>query len=141
MYVPNIGILGDSCADIYNKNPTSHGRSGYNVLKIDHLFFAYCDMELDCGGIKGNWIRIVRSDTRRGNTCPSGWNSHKLCCTGSSATDCYSAHFSLNSRSYSKVCGRYYETRKEVWMVYFQLHMHMEKLEVTNQKIITMISY
>ena len=99
-----------------------------------------CDMELDCGGIKGNWIRIVRNDTRRGNTCPSGWNSHKLCCTGSSAADCYSAHFSLNSRSYSKVCGRYYETRKEVWMVYFQLHMHMEKLEVTNQKIITMIT-
>ena len=52
----DIDLPGASCADIYNKNPTSHGRSGYYVLKTDHLFFAYCDMELDCGGTKGGWI-------------------------------------------------------------------------------------
>ena len=50
----NGDILGASCADIYNKNPTSHGRSGYYVLKTDrNVFYAYCDMELDCGGNKG----------------------------------------------------------------------------------------
>ena len=105
-YVLDIDLPGASCADIYNKNPTSHGRSGYCVLKTDHLFFAYCDMELDCGGTKGNWIRIADIDTRRGDTCPSGWNSYNSYCTGGSAAGCYSAHFSTNSTSYSKVCGK-----------------------------------
>ena len=51
----DIDLPGASCADIYNKNPTSHGRSGYYVLKTDRLFFACCDMKLDCGGTKGGW--------------------------------------------------------------------------------------
>ena len=72
MYVPNIDIPGASCTDIYNKNPTSHGRSGYYFLKTDCLFFAYCDMELDCGGNKGGWMRIVHNYTSRGYICPSG---------------------------------------------------------------------
>ena len=45
----DIDYPGASCADIYTKNSTSHGRSGYYVLKTDNLFFAYCDKELDCG--------------------------------------------------------------------------------------------
>ena len=39
-YGLDVDLPGASCADIYNKNPTSHGRSGYYVLKNDHLFFA-----------------------------------------------------------------------------------------------------
>ena len=103
----DIDLPGASCADIYNKNPTSHGRSGYYVLKTDHLFFAYCDMELDCGGTKGGWMRIADIDTSRGDPCPSGWTNYtNSYCTGDSAADCYSAHFSTNSTSYSKVCGK-----------------------------------
>ena len=95
----NGDILGASCADIYNKNPTSHGRSGDYVLKIDHnVFFAYCDMELDCGGNKGGWMRIADIDTSRGDICPNGWNSYNNSyCTGGSAAGCYSAHFSTSS--------------------------------------------
>ena len=52
----DIDLPGSSCADIYNKNPTSHGRPGYYVLKTNHLFFTYCEMELDCGGNKGGWM-------------------------------------------------------------------------------------
>ena len=99
-------LPGASCADIYNINPTSYGRSGYYVLKTDHLFSTYCDMELDCGGNKGGWMRIADIDTSRGNTCPSGWSSYNSNCTGGSAAGCYSVHFSTNSTSYSKVCGR-----------------------------------
>ena len=99
-------LPGASCADIYNKNPTSHGRSGYYVLKTDHLFFAYCDMELDCGGNKGGWMRIADINTKRGDTCPSGWTRYNSYCRGGSAAGCYSAHFSANSTSYSKVCGK-----------------------------------
>ena len=62
----DIDLPGTSCVDIYNKNPTSHGRSGYHVLKTDHLFFAYCDMELDCGSNKGGWMRIADINTKRG---------------------------------------------------------------------------
>ena len=102
----DIDLPGASCADIYNKNPTSHGRSGYYVLRTDHLFFAYCDMELDCGGTKGGWMRIADIDTSRGDTCPSGWTSYNSYCTGGSAAGCHSTHFTTNSTSYSKVCGK-----------------------------------
>ena len=103
----DIDLPGASCADIYNKNPTSHGRPGYYVLKTDHLFFAYCDMELDCGGTKGGWMRIADINTSRGDTCPSGWYSYKNSyCTGGSAAGCYSVRFSTNSTRYNKVCGR-----------------------------------
>ena len=102
----DIDLPGTSCVDIYNKNPTSHGRSGYYVLKTDHLFFAYCDMELDCGGNKGGWMRLADINTKRGDTCPSGWRRYKSYCTGGSAAGCYSAHFSTNSTSYTKVCGK-----------------------------------
>ena len=102
----DIDLPGSSCVDIYSKNPTSHGRSGYYVLKTDHLFFAYCDMDLDCGGIKGGWMRIADINTNRGDTCPSGWTNYKSYCTGGSAAGCYSAFFSTNSTSYTKMCGK-----------------------------------
>ena len=100
----DIDYPGASCADIYNKNPTSHGRSGYYVLKTDHLFFAYCDMELDCGGTKGGWMRIA--DFKKGDACPGGWTRYGSYCRGGSAAGCHSAYFSTNSTSYSKVCGK-----------------------------------
>ena len=101
----DIDFPGASCVDIYNKNPTSHSRSGYYVLKTDHLFFAYCDMELDCGGIKGGWMRIA--DIKKGDTCPSGWTRYNFnYCTGGSAAGCHSTHFSTNSTRYDKVCGK-----------------------------------
>ena len=85
---------------------TCHGRSGYYVLKTDHLFFAYCDMELDCGGTKGDWMKIADTDTTKTVTCPSGWTNYTSYRTGGSAAGCYSAHFVTDSVSYSKVCGQ-----------------------------------
>ena len=90
----------------YNNNPTSHGRSGYYLLKTDHLFFAYCDMELDCGGNKGGWMRIADINTDNGDTCPSGWRTYKSYSIGGLVVGCYSTHFSTNSTSYTKVCGK-----------------------------------
>ena len=100
-------LPGASCADIYNKNPTSRGNSGYYILKNDGLFFAYCDMELDCGGNKGGWMRIADINTNKGDTCPGEWTRYNNSyCTGGSAAGCYSTHFSANSTSYTKVCGK-----------------------------------
>ena len=106
-YGADVDILGTSCADIYNKIPTSHGRSGYYVLKIDHhAFFAYCDMELQCGGHKGGWMRIADLDTSGRDVCPSGWTSYNTYCRGGQKAGCYSVNFSTDQTSYSKVCGR-----------------------------------
>ena len=103
----DIDLPGASCADIYNKNPTSHGRSGYYALKTDHLFFAYCDMDLDCGGIKGGWMRIADINTSRGDSCPDGWTTYNSSyCIGGSAAGCHSVSFSTNSTRYDKVCGK-----------------------------------
>ena len=100
----DIDLPGASCADIYNKNPTSHGRSGYYVLKTDYFFFAYCDMELECGVNKGGWVRIA--DINKGDIFPSGWTKYSSYCTGGSAAGCHSTHFSTHSTSYSKICGK-----------------------------------
>ena len=52
-------------------------------------------------------MRITNINTKGGDTCPSGWTKYNNSyCTGGSAAGCYSAHFSTNSTSYSKVCGK-----------------------------------
>ena len=43
---------GRSCADIYEKNPSSHGKSGHYLIKTDDLFLAQCDMETEYEGKK-----------------------------------------------------------------------------------------
>ena len=50
---------GASCADIHNKNPASHGKSGYYVIKTDRIYTVYCDMELECSGHKGGWMKVA----------------------------------------------------------------------------------
>ena len=124
----DIDLPGSSCADIYYKNPESHGRSGYYVIKTGHLFFAYIDMELECGGTKGGWMRIVDIDTRRGDQCPNGWvksSQHHSCKPNNNAASCYSTIFDTLSTSYSEVCGK---IRKEVWIVFTHQQEHMEGL-------------
>ena len=65
--VDNPGL---SCADIHDNNPASHGKSGYYIVKTDHVHTVYCDMELECGGHKGGWMKIADYDTSRGETQP-----------------------------------------------------------------------
>ena len=104
----DVDLPGVSCADIYNKNPTSHDRTGHYVLKTNQLVFALCDMKLECGGIKGGWMRIADIHTNRKDDCPSGWikNDNHSYCTGDKSAGCYSTHFPTLSTSYSKVCGK-----------------------------------
>ena len=52
-YGLDVNVPRVSYAQIYSINPISYGRSGYHVLKTDHLFFAYCDMDLDYCGTNG----------------------------------------------------------------------------------------
>jgi len=98
---------GASCADIYEKNPASHDKSGLYVIKTDTVHVVYCDMSLECGSHEGGWMRIADINATRDN-CPPGWNKHhdhNSMCTGGSAAGCYSAHFTTDGTKFSRVCG------------------------------------
>ena len=102
---------GKSCDDIYQFNKASRGVSGnYWINSTTGVRQVYCDMELECGGHKGGWMRIADLDTSRGDDCPSGWTkitAPVAYITPGNNAGCYSTNFSTLIRSipYSKVCG------------------------------------
>ena len=65
----------------------------------------YCDMELECGGYKGGWTRIVSLNTSKGDSCPKGWNTDNSYCTGGHGAGCYSVTFPTHIK-YRRICGR-----------------------------------
>ena len=76
-FCSSIGMLesnpGESCYEIYQINKASRGASGnYWINTATGAHQVYCDMELECGGHKGGWMRIADLDTSRGDDCPSG---------------------------------------------------------------------
>ena len=107
----SLGMLqtnaGRSCNDIYQINKASRGVSGnYWINTTTGIHQVFCDMELECGGHKGGWMRIADV---RGDDCPSEWTNITTpvaaCLPQSSNPGCYSANFSTLSIPYSKVCG------------------------------------
>ena len=110
----SLGMLqanpGKSCDDIYHVNKGSRGASGnYWINTNTGVHQVYCDMELECGGHKGGWMRIADLDTSRGDDCPSGWTKISTpvaaCIAPNVSAGCYSTNFSTLSVPYSKVCG------------------------------------
>ena len=104
-YGLNIGDPGASCNDIYEKNPSSHGKSGQYLIKTDKLFLADCDME------EGNgWMEIANLDISKGRDCPKEWRKIKVndtyaCRSPNDAAGCYSTNFTVNGIRYRKVRG------------------------------------
>ena len=85
---------GASCADILDNNPVSHGKSDYYAIKTDQIHTVYCDMELECGGHRGGWMKVADYDTSRGDDCPIGWikttaNNIDMCRSSSNSAGCY----------------------------------------------------
>ena len=79
-FCSSLGMLqsspGRSCAEIYQINKASQGVSGlYWINTTSGLHQVTCDMELECGGHKGGWTKIVKFDTSQGDSCPSGWTN------------------------------------------------------------------
>ena len=67
-FCSSLGMLqsspGKSCNDIYQINKASRGVSGnYWIKTTTRAHQVYCDMELECGGHKGGWMRIADLDT------------------------------------------------------------------------------
>ena len=101
---------GKSCDDIYQFNRASRGVSrNYWINTTTGVHHVYCDMELECGGHKGGWMRIADLDTSRGDDCPSGWTKITTpvaaCIAPSNNSGCYTTNFSTLSIPYSKICG------------------------------------
>ena len=109
----SLGMLrtnpGKSCNDIYQINKASRGVSGnYWINTTTGVHQVYCNMELECGGHKGGWMRIADLDTSRGDDCPSGWNKITTpiaACIADSSAGCYSTNSTTFGVPYSKVCG------------------------------------
>jgi len=105
-------LPGKSCAHIYQLNKACRGKSGYYWIKNVSLFKVYCDMELDCGGIKGGWTRVAYLDMAQGHSCPSQWStvvmpgtSTKVCRIPNDP-GCYSLTYSSHNMNYNKICGK-----------------------------------
>ncbi|XP_065902127.1 uncharacterized protein [Dysidea avara] len=105
-------LPGKSCADIYQISKASRGRSGYYWIRTTSLVRVYCDMELECGGVKGGWMRIAYLDMAQGHSCPSPWSriiipgtSKEVCRTPDDA-GCYSVTYSTHGMNYNKICGK-----------------------------------
>ena len=118
-FCSSLGMLqsspGRSCAEIYQINKASRGVSGpYWINTTSGLHQVNCDMELECGGHKGGWTTIVKLDTSKGDSCPSGWinittpaDPPKVACrSGNDASGCYSAIFTTYNITFSKICGQ-----------------------------------
>ena len=132
----DIDFPGTSCVDIYNKNPTSHGRSGYYVLKTDHLFFAYCDMELDCGGIKGGWMRVA--DIKKEILAlVDGLDTTLSIVQEDQQLVVIPLTFQLTLQATARCVGRQWDIRRELWMAFTHMPMLMEKLNGTHKLHIT----
>ena len=118
-FCSGLGMLqsssGESCAEIYQINKASREVSGlYWINTTSGLHQVNCDMELECGGHKGGWTTIVKLDTSKGDSCPSGWTrittpgaSPKVVCrAGNDASGCYSAIFTTYNITFNKICGQ-----------------------------------
>ena len=117
---------GKSCQDIYQINKASRGVSAdYWIQTATGTHQVYCDMELECGGHKGGWMRVADLDTSRGDDCPFGWSKMKtttpealdVCRVPRDIAGCYQTVYNRHGFGYTKVCGYAIEsTRKELLM-------------------------
>jgi len=120
-FFSSLGMLesnpGKSCDDIYQINKASRGMSDlYWINSTTGVHPVYCNMELECGGHKGGWMRIADLDASRGDDCHSGWtkittndagqSSIDVCRSTSDNDGCYPVNFSVNGTSYHKICGK-----------------------------------
>ena len=117
----SLGMLetspGRSCDDIYQINKASRGVSGdYWIATSTGVHQVYCDMQLECDGHKGGWMRIADLNTIRGDDCPTGWSkfttndptfpSIDVCQSPTTGAGCFPTIFSVYNVSYSKICGK-----------------------------------
>ena len=116
-FCSSLGMLesnpGKSCDDIYQINKASRGVSGdYWIQTFTGVHEVYCDMELECGGYKGGWMRIADVNISRGDGCPGAFtketiNNIALCHQEfSNLPGCFGTTYDVARMVYTKVCGQ-----------------------------------
>ena len=100
-----------SCMEIFQVTPQSPSGLYWiraNEHAVKHM---YCDMERNCSGVAGGWMKIVSVNmTTSGGTCPPGLralqNPKPRCARHNDSPGCSSAVFPVQGIEYSRVCGR-----------------------------------
>ena len=99
----------DSLSGLYWIRGTDNGAGHCHCHSADHM---YCDMERNCNGVGGGWMRVASIDmTDPSSTCPSGLRtifegSHRLCAMNIDNAGCSSAILPVEGVQYSRVCGK-----------------------------------
>ena len=99
-----------SCMEIFRMD--SQSPSGlYWIRANDHAVkHMYCDMERNCSGVAGGWMKIVSFNMTSGGTCPPGLralqNPKPRCARHNDSAGCSPAVFLVQGIEYSRVCGR-----------------------------------
>ena len=119
-----MNYTGQSCEDIYAKNPEIHSQPGFYLINNQWVFcnmtaIAISNYRPTCAGVGGGWTRIAHFNVNSGDDCPSGWvkvnftnykNTRYYCRPpgkNPKGNLCYSTQFSIPSGiSYTSVCGR-----------------------------------
>ena len=140
-FCSSLGMLqsspGKSCADIYQINKASRGVSGlYWINTTSGLHQVNCDMELECGGHKGGWTRIVKFNTSKGDSCPSGWTkitapgSKDVCRSGTDGVGCDSTIFTTYNVTFHKICGHVTGYQKGVTVGFYNSGIGYKSINV-----------
>ena len=146
-FCSSLGMLqsspGKSCADIYQINKASRGVSDlYWINTTSGLHQVNCDMELECGGHKGGWTTIVKFDTSKGDSCPSGWtkittpgDNPKSVCRSRDNAGCDSAIFSTYNITFNKICGQVIGYQKGNTHAYYDIPRSIDDVYVDGVSI------
>ena len=72
--VHGINYTGSSCEDIYNNNPETGDKSGYNNQWTYHRMTAIAANFIQtCAGVGGGWRRIAYVNISAGDDCLGQW--------------------------------------------------------------------
>ena len=105
----SVGLIYSSCSHILAHDPTAP--SGYYNITLSNgtTTTVYCDMDLNCNGVRG-WMRVgYLNMTDPNEQCPPGFklyeeNGVRAC--GRYTSGCVSVTYPSHDISYSQVCGR-----------------------------------
>ena len=96
-----------SCKEILQLAPQSP--SGLYWLRgtDNRLIHMYCDMERNCKGVAGGWMRVASIDmSNPSSTCPLDLKEYDYCGKAENSYGCSSVVFQIQGVQYSQVCGK-----------------------------------
>ena len=110
---PDLALIfsASSCKEILQLFPQSPSGLYWLRGKDNRSQPMYCDMERDCKGVAGGWMRVASINMAdNSSTCPSGLRTltspRRLCALNIRDAGCSSTVLSVQGVEYSQVCGK-----------------------------------